>query len=362
MQPQKTSVIFILPSLNAGGAERVLSFVAANLNKKVFEVSLVVFGFEKDNAYDTEGLKVDYFNKSRVLSSIPKLATYLLENKPQIVVSCMDHVTIPVAFILSLLPNTKLVTRQANIKSISDIVENQTDSWFYRQMVNRAHKRTTVFICQSEDMASEMEQYYQIDKKKLVVINNPISDGFTLKDATQKSNILSFITVGRLHAEKGHERILRILSKLEFPFHYTIIGTGNELETISKLIKSLKLESQVTYIPYSTVISEYLSTHDVFLQGSYAEGFPNAVLESCAVGTPVIAFHAPGGTSEIIEHGINGYLASDEEEFIYYINLFYKKNEFLPKQVRETVFKKFNKWDIIEKYENLFSRLGQGQS
>ena len=47
-------------------------------------------------------------------------------------------------------------------------------------------------------------------------------------------------------------------------------------------------------------IIDYLSDSDFFIQGSYVEGFPNSVLESCSVGTPVIAFNCPGGTKEII--------------------------------------------------------------
>lgn len=358
MQNQKIKICFIIPSLIAGGAERVLSFIAVNLDKNKFDARLVVLGFEKDKVYNTQGLQVDYFNKSRVLASIPKLTYYLLKNKPQIVVSCMDHVTIPVAFILFLLPNTTLVTRQANIKSVSDTIEDNSDSWLYRQMIDRAFKRTTMFVCQSEDMATEMEAYYNIDKTKLVVINNPISNGFFLKEIKEKRETINFITVGRLHVEKGHARILKILSQLEFPFHYTIIGTGNELSSLLKLVKQLSIEARVTFIPYSNKISEYLSTHDVFLQGSYAEGFPNALLESCAVGTPVIAFSCPGGTSEIIEHGINGYLASDEKEYLQYINLLYKKNNLNPAQIRNSVDKKFNKSRIIAEYEKLFSNLG----
>ena len=76
----------------------------------------------------------------------------------------------------------------------------------------------------------------------------------------------------------------------------------------------------------------------MFLQGSYSEGFPNALLESCSVGVPVIAFNAPGGTKEIIDNGINGYIVENEED---YISKLKEDRIWDPKIVKDTVYKKF---------------------
>ena len=171
-------------------------------------------------------------------------------------------------------------------------------------------------------MANELLEIYPIKKKKVVVINNPISDDFSVKDTTDSTSLKTqFITVGRLHPEKGHKRMLNVLSKLEFDFHYTIIGDGQEHDTIVKQTQALGIYENITIIKYTKEVSKYLNQSDIFLQGSFAEGFPNALLESCAVGTPVIAFEAPGGTSEILEHGINGYLAKNEDDYLNYINV-----------------------------------------
>ncbi|OBX21888.1 hypothetical protein A9996_17540 [Gelidibacter algens] len=159
------------------------------------------------------------------------------------------------------------------------------------------------------------------------------------------------ITIGRISEGKGYIRILEILAKLSFPFQYTIIGEGAYYDIVFSKIRELGLNDKVNYIRFTNNVSEYLVDHDMFLQGSYSEGFPNALLESCAVGTPVIAFNVPGGTKEIIEDGINGFLVDNDDDFLEKLN---DNREWNPEIVRESVYKKFNKNKIISDYEKFF--------
>ena len=193
---------------------------------------------------------------------------------------------------------------------------------------------------------------------KIVVINNPISEKFKLKNENINNSVVQLITVGRLVKVKGHERVLAVLEKLKIPFHYTIIGTGPEKNNIQNLITEKKLNRKVTLINYTSEVENYLAKSDLFLQGSFTEGFPNALLESCAVGTPVIAFDAPGGTKEIIIEGINGFLASNQEEFYVKLNKSIKTN-WDKQKIRKSVTEKFSKDIIIHQYENLFKQLLQ---
>jgi glycosyltransferase involved in cell wall biosynthesis len=93
------------------------------------------------------------------------------------------------------------------------------------------------------------------------------------------------------------------------------------------------------------------------LQGSYAEGFPNALLESCSVGTPVVAFEAPGGTKEIIQNGINGYLVKNEEELLSLLTNLELILKIKREEVIKSVAQKFDKETILNQYETLFLSL-----
>ena len=205
-------------------------------------------------------------------------------------------------------------------------------------------------------MAIDFNNLYNIPANKITVINNPITEIFSLKKKNNVRDIIKYITVGRLSKEKGHERLLEILAKLENPFHYTIVGSGPEDEVINKKILDLGLRNFITHIPFTSEIGKILGEHDVFLQGSYVEGFPNAVLESCVVGTPVIAFNAPGGTKEIIKDGINGYLVANSDEFTSRL-LTFNKDKWEPQSVRNSVINRFNTQEILKQYEKLLLNL-----
>lgn len=352
----KTKVLFIIPTLLAGGAERVMSFVSQNLDKNKFNSSLVVIGFEKDNKYDLKGITVHYLGKDRVMNAVIPLIRIIRKEKPQVIISAISHLNITMGLISVFFPKTKFIGRHTIVSQdrVKLVVEKKTSA--KRKVVKSfqfAYKRLDIILCQSKDMYNHMRDEYHIPQEKLRIINNPITDSFQIKsNPKHKCNIVKYITVARLKKSKGHERILNCLSKLDYPFQYTIIGSGPEKDNIFKQAKELGIEDTISHVPYTNEVSKYLSESDFYLQASYAEGFPNCLIESCSVGTPAIAFKAPGGLDEIIEDGLNGFLVETEEQFVEKLN---HKQEWYPEKIRESVFSKFNKDKIIQDYENLIN-------
>jgi glycosyltransferase involved in cell wall biosynthesis len=351
---KKVKVFFIIPTLFAGGAERVMSFVSQNLDKSKFDSTLIVIGFEKDNKYDIEGISVRYLNKDRVMSAVLPLIKLFRKEKPQVIMSAISHLNITMGLISVLFPKIKFIGRHTIVSqdTVKLKVEKKTSA--KRKVVKSfdfAYKLLDIILCQSKDMYNDMKDKYNIPEDKLRTINNPITDNFQLKSISPNNNdTVKFITVARLKKLKGHERILNSISKLKYPFQYTIIGSGAEKDNIFKQAAELGIEDRIKHIPYTNEVSKYLSESDFYLQASYAEGFPNCLIESCSVGTPAIAFKAPGGLDEIIEDGINGFLVETEEQFVEKLN---HRQEWHPEKIRESVYSKFNKDKIIKDYENL---------
>ena len=354
--PNKKRVLFILPSLVPGGAERIISFLSQNLDTEKFISTLLVVGKQKENSYDVSNVETIYLEKNRVMEGILPMFKFIRKNRPDLVVTAIGHLNSAAGLIALFFPKIKFIAREVNVISVAKQYKKKGNP-FLGFITKISYRFIDAFICQSKDMRKDFLQRHSIPERKVVLINNPITDDFELKERPKdQSEVLKFITVASLKKQKGHIRILKALAKCNIPFNYTIIGNGSELEKINECIDNYGLSDKVTHIPFTKEVSKYLGEHHLFLQGSYVEGFPNALLESCSAGTPVLAFDAPGGLDEIIEEGINGFIAKDESEFIGFLNKC-KEHSWNPIKVNKSVTSKFSKTIIIKKYENLFLKV-----
>lgn len=357
MKDKKIKIFIMLPTLHAGGAERIMSFLAQNLDKNKFNVTLIINGLEKESKYKITDCPVIFLNNKKVRNGIPSLFKVILLGRPQIVFSSIGDLNVVLGYISFFFPSIKFVGRRA---AISGILRHLKGSNYKKQnllgfnYLSFGIKRLDFHICQSNDMKQNLMSTHRIKEKLIKVINNPITQTKQIKLDNSNEKIKKFITVGRLSMGKGHIRILKSLSKLNFPFQYTIIGDGPYYNKIFNEIINLGLEKQINHIKFTDNVPKHLVEHDMFLQGSYTEGFPNALLESCAVGVPVIAYDVPGGTKEIVENNVNGFLVENDNEFLEKLN---DKRTWSPKSIRESVNKKFNKEKIIKDYENFFIKI-----
>tara|TARA_R110002051_G_C8753075_1_gene500456 strand:+ start:996 stop:2090 length:1095 start_codon:yes stop_codon:yes gene_type:complete len=349
----KIKIFFFIPSLRAGGAERVVSFVAQKIDKSKFDTTLYIIGSNKDATFKVPDVKIEFLNHDRVSRSFGTVYKTLKKGKPDIVFGTIGHVNIMLGLCKIFFSKTIFIGREVNV--ISKLAEVQhmkatLPPWLNKYLMHKLD----VMVCQSIDMAEDIKQFANFPKDKIAIINNPISNSFQLKKQHKAVNKpVKLITVGSLSGRKGHLRILEVLKDLTIPFTYTIVGDGELKEEIFSVIDTYGLKEKVTHIPFSIEVSNLLQQHDIFLLGSFVEGFPNVLLESCAVGTPVVAFNAPGGINEIIIEGVNGFIADNQKEYRDKIEISANK-EWNIMEVRNAVVSRYNESKIIADYENLF--------
>lgn len=358
MLHKKIKIGFFMASLTSGGAERIMSFVSKNINREKFEVFFVVIGFKKDTVYDMRGVNVIYLNKSRVLTGVPTVFNMLRKHKFDIAITSIRYMNTLLGYLSYFFPKTSFIGREASVISVRNQFDKSSDRKYPYFIYKYSYSGLKQIICQSADMLNDLAIEFPKLKSRFVVINNPITSDFKPKsEKTQISNQIKLITVGSLIPVKGHLRILEGLKYLEEDFEYTIIGKGAQLDAIMKKAHELGIQDKLNHIPFTKNVKDYLSKSHLFLQGSYVEGFPNALLESCAVGTPVVAFEAPGGTAEIVHRQANGLLINSPEELAKAIKTIVTSNDYNPNQVSKSVFEKFDTSIIISQYEKLFTQL-----
>ncbi|WP_159451694.1 glycosyltransferase [Pedobacter africanus] len=355
---KRNKILIIVPSLKAGGAERVLSFLSKEVDKVKFDVLLVVVGFEKDATYET-GPNVVFLKEERLLFAIPKLVNAIFRFKPRIIVGSIVHVNIFLGLLKVFLRGKKIVIREASV--ISKMSKYTSHRLIFNpNLIRWIYGKADMIICQSYDMYNDFRNHYGIQGKRLTVINNPITQAnSSTKKTFVKKNVppVKFITIGRLSEEKGHIRILNQLAKITFEFEYTIIGEGPLKDSIFEIVHRFGLSDKVKYIPHTHDVIGQLENHHLFLQGSFVEGFPNSLLESCVSGTPVLAYSAPGGTNEIIEEAVNGYMVDDDEAYFRILNNPDAYVHLDRLKIIESVDVKFSPERILSQYERLFEEI-----
>ena len=130
---------------------------------------------------------------------------------------------------------------------------------------------------------------------------------FSDKNENPKIPVQPFqiLTIARLTAKKGLPTIykaLRILCDQGVSLHHTHIGGGEDREKIISLINDLDLESVTQLLgtqPHQVVLEHYKNA-DLFVLGCEVapngdrDGIPNVLVESMAMGLPVVATHISG--------------------------------------------------------------------
>jgi glycosyltransferase involved in cell wall biosynthesis len=128
----------------------------------------------------------------------------------------------------------------------------------------------------------------------------------------------SILTIARLIPKKGLPSIygaLKLLYDRGIPFHHTLIGDGEDRDKILRLIQDMGLTSVTRWLgtkPHQVVLDQYRQA-DLFVLGCEVapngdrDGIPNVLLESMAMGVPVVATDI-SGIPELIENTKTGLL------------------------------------------------------
>jgi glycosyltransferase involved in cell wall biosynthesis len=245
--------------------------------------------------------------------------------------------------------------------SPADMPDNRP---MWRQLAKTAKRLHVVSISEAMNRAAPPEL------KKLLL--QPVHNAVMLEDfplVTKKSDY--FITLARFHPQKGQHIAIRAC--LELGFKLKMAGTIGDITSKRKLMLELasplsQYRSLVDFRYYSDMIyphtvgdaaidyvGEVSGQHKLdFISHAKAllfpiqweEPFGMAPLEALACGTPVIAM-ARGAMPEIIQHGVNGFLAKNEKEFIEYTN---RVDEIDPAACRSSVEKSFSAEIMAERY------------
>jgi glycosyltransferase involved in cell wall biosynthesis len=216
----------------------------------------------------------------------------------------------------------RLAARRRKIPAIA-VARGWTGESFKVRMyerLDRFHLRwMDRVVCVSEAQAERVRRA-GVRPDRIRVIYNAIDPGrFHEPDARYRAKLLRYFrqprthlvgAAGRLSPEKGFdvlvsaaERVLREQPSVGF----VLFGEGPERARLQKQINAAGMGQSFVLAGLRADLDHFLPHFDLLVLPSYTEGMPNVVLEAFAASVPVVGT-AVGGTPEIIEDGVSGYL------------------------------------------------------
>jgi glycosyltransferase involved in cell wall biosynthesis len=361
----KAKILFIVPSMRGGGAERVISTLLQYIDKEKFDLNLALITKEGKFLDDIPNhVNIIDLDAKRVRNSIFKIIKTINSLKPDIVFSTLGHLNLLISIIRPFL-SKKIVFIGRESNTVSVINKQSKYPKLFDFLYNNFYNNFDHIVAQAEYMKKDLVESYQIKKEKITVINNPIDfenikrlSNISSKDLFDKSKI-NLLAVGRLSHQKGFDTLLEIMRNLDDKYFLSILGQGPDEKKLKAMIKDFSLESKVKLLGFQDNPYIYMKQADIFVLSSRFEGLPNVVLEANACGTNVIAFDCPGGTSEIIVDGENGYLAKCQDK-----NDFIEKLKKIPleKEINQNLLNKYEVSQIVKTYENLFQNTLKGKN
>ena len=309
-------IVLIIPSLDAGGAERMLSELANYWSAQGHQVSIVHM---KPDGY------VSFYPLHASISMVPMSSGRLAHpdsqiGKSLIYLKAIFHVRkkikkIQPDIVISFLKTTNMVTLLATHGlSIPIIISERSDPTNDRNSIifdwirQRLYTRARQIVMQTESAAAFFKPIF---KDRIRILPNWVRCPQTIKSSAElQQPVQNIISVGRLISSKGFEDLIQSFNQLasDCPdIQLTIYGEGPQRSAIETLIRSLGLQNRV-YLPGTIQnVAKVLTQSDLFVFSSQHEGFPNVLCEALSVGLPVIASDCSGNV-DVVTDRMNGRL------------------------------------------------------
>ncbi len=311
----KEKVALFLPSLRGGGAERVMVNLARGFSEKGLDVDLVLA--KAEGPYLSEvpaGVRVIDLHSSRVLASLPNLIHYLRRERPQAILSAMDHANIVAIWARKLARvQSRVVVTVHNTLSRATTNSDNFRGRLMPCLIRMFYPWADAVVAVSGGVAEDLAKATGLPQEQIRVIYNPVVTPEILEKAEEPLNHTWFapgeppviLSAGRLTKQKDYPTLIRAFAMVrrERPARLMILGEGEERPKLEALIQELGLDEDVSLPGFVDNPYAYMARSAVFVLSSAWEGLPTVLIEAMAVGTPVVSTDCPSGPAEILEGG-----------------------------------------------------------
>lgn len=368
------SVLFFIPTLGGGGAERVLVNLVNNLDKRKYKITVqTLFDVGVNKGMLTANVEYRY-NFKRVIPGNTKLFklfsprflyNVLIGKRYDIAISYLEG---PTERIISGCPysKTKLVNwvhgEQHNSKRAA---------YSYRSLKEAQNclDRFQRTICVAETVKEDISNIFDFKHPCCVLYNTNENEKIIelAKEAIPENiysrNSINIVSVGRLIEEKGFDRLIKVHKRLlreGFKHHIYVIGTGKLEGCLKKQTEEMEVIDTFHFLGFHTNPYKFISKADMFICSSRREGFSTAVTEALFLGLPVVSTNCSGAHELLGRNNEYGIVTENSEEGVYNgLKQMLSNTELLNYYHKQAIIRssKFSKLETVKAVENMFDTL-----
>jgi glycosyltransferase involved in cell wall biosynthesis len=338
MVSQKLKILFIIPSLEEGGAERVLVNLLKRFDYSRFRVDLFVV--EKRGIYFDElpsqvevftlfnnEFLCKIFNGLHVRFNFNFVYRWLTYRKIRghydTGISFLDSGYTDILFFLKSRITRKVSWVHSSYQTYRNFEKFYTGAYKKRVIKHRYSKLDTIVFV-SNDSKMEFEGIFGHFPSMKVIYNMIDASGVRYKaeapvSESFDSNVTNIIALGVLLPVKGYDKLIRAARLLKddgIRFRIRILGNGDLENELRTLVKDLDLENEVILSGFINNPFPYLKLSDIFVMTSVSEGLPTALCEAMILGLPAVVTDC-SGCRELVGSGQYGMMVKQSAVSIY---------------------------------------------
>jgi glycosyltransferase involved in cell wall biosynthesis len=328
-------IIYVIGSLNVGGAERHLAQVLPRLNRKHWAPTVYCITERGELAEDLQRVGIPVIcstarppqpanSRARRLVRIAA-ATLKLTSTMRTLRPAIAHFFLPGAYLLGA-PASLMARIPIRIMSRRSLSNYQQNVPLSAMIERRLHPWMTAVLGNSLSVVRQLRDNEGVALDRLGLIYNGLdNDPFRIplrrNDVRASLGIrpdaLTFVIVANLIPYKGHRDLIAAFGKAHprLPAGWRLLVVGRDDGIGAKLrdqAASLGIAENVIFLGSRRDVPDILRSADIGVSASHQEGFSNAILESMAAALPTIATNV-GGNPEAIVDGETGLIVAPRD-------------------------------------------------
>lgn len=303
------NILFFIPRMGSGGAERVISVLSNSFVEKGHTVHIAQLiqsesFYPLDERVTLSDMSISIRRTNQLVAlwdqarfffkGVRYIKREIKQKHPDVVIAFMRQSGIMMWVARMFGCKTKLICSERNDPTAQNAL--------VRFIMRRVYKSSDLLVCQGQAVSD----YFSSVKNK-VVIPNPIN-GETLADRAE-ALVSRVVAVGRLDKQKNFELLIKSFASVQpnVPeYRLDIYGEGPQRNLLQNLIDSKNMQKHICLCGAKKNVQELIADAELFVMSSDYEGFPNALLEAMSIGLPVISTDFSTGIARELIESENG--------------------------------------------------------